>query len=442
MPIPVTEPAPAQTSHGDNRALAVVGLCLLVAIFDGYDIIVYGAAVPGLLAEPDWDLSATTVGLIGGLTAIGMLVGALISGPMADRIGRRRLIITAVAWFSLFTAACALAPTPELLGLLRFLAGLGLGGVLPSAIALTVEFAPAGRRQLFNALASTGFPLGGILAGAMALLLLPHFSWRALFLVGLAPTILVLPIALAWLPESPGHLMAKGRREEAETIARRFGLDTAAIAAHSSARQEVSGLRGVFTARQRGATAVFCIASFCCLMLAYGLNTWLPEMMRRDGYALGTSLQFLLALNLGAAVLGTLAALVADRWGPKIATAASFAAAAMSLLVLGLRPESAFIALAVAVAGLGGTGTLVLINGYVAAHYHVSTRASALGVVLAAGRLGAIGGPLLGGFLNDSRLAVGWNFVIFAIPAVLGVAVICLGPRREKPTCVDLDAFG
>jgi AAHS family benzoate transporter-like MFS transporter len=410
-----------------RRAYGVVAICFLTAIFDGYDIIVYGSVLPHLLTEPGWHLSKAEAGAIGSYTLVGMLVGALMSGPLADRIGRRHLILAAITWFTVFTALSAFAPSPEILGILRLLTGFGLGGVLPSAIALTVEFAPPPRRQMFNGLISAGLPLGGILAAVMGLVLLADFGWRAMFVVGFAPAILILPFAIAFLPESPAHLLALGRTEDATRLAKRYDLGGAGLEPDSG--REPKGIRPVVGRRHLWATTLFGLASLCALLLAYGLNTWLPQIMREAGYPLGPSLQFLLALNLGAMVLGTLASIAADRFGPKPVVMASFAAAGASLLFLGLRPGPALLAVAVAVAGLGGTSTQALIHGYVAAYYPPGVRASALGVVLATGRIGAILGPVVGGLILASGAALGWNFVIFAAPALLGALLITFGPR-------------
>ena len=140
-------------------------------MFDGYDLIVYGSVVPSLLAEPGWNLGPAQAGAIGSYALIGMLVGALGAGAVTDVIGRRRIMLIGITWFSLMMILCAFAPTPGVFGLLRFLAGLGLGEVMPSAIALTVEFAPRDRRQLYNALMFVGYSVGGVLAAVLALAL-------------------------------------------------------------------------------------------------------------------------------------------------------------------------------------------------------------------------------------------------------------------------------
>ncbi|HUR73258.1 MAG TPA: MFS transporter, partial [Sporichthya sp.] len=170
-----------------RSALTVVALCFFVVVFDGYDLIVYGASVPDLLHEPDWHLTPSRVGGIASWTLFGMLLGALSAGALTERLGRRQIVLIGITWFSVAMLACSAAPNPGSLTLLRFLAGLGLGGVIPSSIALTMEYAPRERRQLYNALMFAGYPVGGVLAASMARWLLADHGWRPLFALGAAP---------------------------------------------------------------------------------------------------------------------------------------------------------------------------------------------------------------------------------------------------------------
>ncbi|WP_219539965.1 MFS transporter, partial [Nonomuraea guangzhouensis] len=210
--------------------------------------------------------------------------------------------------------------------LFRFVAGLGLGGVVPTAIALTVEYAPAHRRNLYNALMYSGYSVGGILAALLALMLLAEHGWRPMFWIGAAPIVLVLPLALRYLPESAGFLLARGRRAEAEALASRYGLVLDEIAEDEAARapqEQATRTRSIAVLFRRdvlAATLLFGAASFCGLLLVYGLNTWLPQIMRQAGYPLGSSLQFLLVLNLGAIVGTIMVSFLADRFGSKIVT--------------------------------------------------------------------------------------------------------------------------
>ncbi|MFI7129344.1 MFS transporter [Nonomuraea sp. NPDC050153] len=414
-------------------SLPVVAICFASIVFDGYDLIVYGSVVPNLLADKSWHLSPAQVGAIGSYALMGMLIGALVAGVITDIVGRRKIVIASVTWFSLAMILCALAPSPELLGLFRFVAGLGLGGVVPTAIALTVEYAPKERRNLYNALMYSGYSVGGILAAVLALTLLAEHGWRLMFWIGAAPLVLVLPLAIRYLPESANFLLARGRRAEAEALAARYGLVLDEIAAGEAGAEQEPATRTrsiavLFRRENLAATALFGAASFCGLLLVYGLNTWLPQIMRAAGYPLGSSLQFLLALNLGAIVGTIMVSFLADRVGSKIVTVGAFLAATLCLYLLSLRLGTGVLMACVAVAGLGSVGTQILVNGYVATHFPASVRATALGWSLGVGRLGAILGPLLGGWILGSGLGVEWNFYAFVLPALLGAVFIAAVP--------------
>lgn len=421
------------TGSRRRSGLVVVVLCFLTIVFDGYDLIVYGSAVPSLLAEPGWGLGPAQVGAIGSYALVGMLIGALGAGVLTDRIGRRRIMLLGITWFSVMMLVCAVAPNPAVFGIVRFLAGLGLGGVIPSAIALTVEYAPRARRQLFNALMFVGYSVGGVLAAVVALGLAAEHGWRPLMAIGAAPLVLVLPLAWRFLPESVGYLQARGRTAEAAALADRYGVDLAALRAEQ--RVARPGPSALFRPGLLSATILFGAASFCGLLLVYGLNTWLPQIMRQAGYPLGSALSFLLVLNLGAIVGGVLASLLADRFGPKLVTVAAFGAALLCLLVLSVEVGTGLLYAAVAVAGLGSVGTQILVNGYVAVHYPAAIRATALGWALGVGRAGAIVGPLFGGWVLASGIGFEWNFYGFAVPALAGALLIALVPRsRPAPS--------
>jgi AAHS family benzoate transporter-like MFS transporter len=406
-----------------RSGLAVVAICFLTIVCDGYDLIVYGSVLPSLLAEPGWGIGPAEAGAIGSYALAGMLIGALVAGAITDAVGRRKIVLVGIVWFSVAMGLCALAPSAGVLGLFRFLAGLGLGGVLPSAIALTVEYAPRGRRQLYNALMFAGYSVGGVLAAVLALALVADQGWRVMFWIGVAPLVLVLPLAVKYLPESAGYLLTKGRRAEAEALAARYGV------ALDEPPAERSGPRVLFTPSARTATLLFGAASFCGLLLVYGLNTWLPQIMRQAGYPLGSALQFLLVLNLGAIAGAIGASALADRFGPKPVTAGAFLAATGCLLLLSFRLDTAVLLLAVAIAGLGSVGTQILVNGYVAVHYPAAVRATALGWALGVGRAGAIVGPLFGGWVLAAGLGFEWNFYGFAVPALAGALLVALVPR-------------
>ena len=419
--------SPTATIARSHAGLWVVAICFVTIVFDGYDLIVYGAVVPSLLKNPDWHLTAGQAGAIGSYALTGMVIGTLCVGALTDIVGRRRIMFASIIWFSLAMGATAMAPSAEAFGVLRFVTGLGLGGVVPTAIALTVEYAPPHRRNFNNALMFSGFSLGGVLAAVLAINLVPTHGFRIMFWIGMAPLVLVLPLAWRFLPESVSFLQARGRDDEAAALASKYGVQPEPVTTEASSRW--SALAVLFGRKHLAATILFGLASFFGLLLVYGLNTWLPQIMRQAGYPLGSSLRFLLVMNLGAIAGALVASTLADRLGSKVVTTVAFALAAFSIYALSVNPVAFALYLLIAIAGLGTVGTQILVNGYVATHYPAGSRATALGWSLGVGRLGAIVGPLFGGWVLDSGLSLDWNFYGFAVPAVLGAVVIAAVPR-------------
>ena len=180
--------------------------CAFTIIFDGYDLVIYGSVLPSLMEE--WSLTPNQAGTLGSVALIGMMLGALIFGPLADKIGRKNVILFCIALFSLFTGLIGISSGSLEFGIYRFIAGLGLGGVMPNAIALMTEYSPKSLKSTLVSIMFSGYSVGGMLAAGLAILLLGQFGWRSLFFVGALP-LLFLPLMYKTLPESPRFLLMK-----------------------------------------------------------------------------------------------------------------------------------------------------------------------------------------------------------------------------------------
>lgn len=430
--------------HVRRTPRAVLALSFAALTLEGYDLIMYGTVVPSLLSYRAWDLTPEQAGFLGSLAVFGMLLGALGSGALTDRIGRRWTMVLSVTVFSVAMGLCAVATSPGQFGFFRFVVGLGAGGLMPTVVALIVEYSPMHRRSLNTAIAFAGVGIGGAVAGLLAIAIVPAYGFRAMFAVGLAPLIIVLPLLLRFLPESVEYLRARGREEEIREVIERHGLEIDHESVHGPLDSDVAEvpiargtqLRTIFGRDLLVTTLLFWVGTFLCLLVLFGANAWLPALMVKAGYGLGSALSFLLVLNLGA-VLGTLAASpLADRLGSKPIVAAAFLAAAVSLSLLALRPPTAVVYLLVAIAGVGTTGTQILINTYVGTSYPTASRATALGLSLGAGRLGGVLGPSYGGYLLATGLPVSGQFYAYAIPALFGCLVVLAipGAKRNQST--------
>lgn len=422
----------AMTRRRRRTVSWVVALSTIALVFDGYDLVVYGTMLPTLLADPAQlgSISPGQAGALGSYALVGVLVGALAAGGLGDWIGRRRIMLVNLAWFSLGMGATALTRDVAAFGVGRFLTGIGVGALVATVGALVAEFAPPGRRNRLNAIVYSGVPAGGVLAALLAIFLTDTIGWRGLFWIGALPIVLVLPLAVVKLPESPKWLASRGRIEQATVLAERTGIALPSAPEEQAVAGRV-GFPALATRPLAGPTMLLGLMSFAGLLLTYGLNTWLPQIMAGNGYGKSYSLTFLLVLNLGAIVGGIFASLWADRAGAKRVVATTFTLAACTLALLPLSLPLGALLLAVAVAGVGTIGTQVLIYGLVSNYY--PTRARAAGVAWCAGfgRLGGIVGPLAGGLLVGAGLGGTTAFYLFAVIAAVAAMVTVLVPRSR-----------
>ncbi|MFB7781823.1 MFS transporter [Streptomyces vinaceus] len=412
----------------------IIAITTLTLVFDGYDLVVYGTVVPDFLRDPSQigHLSVTQAGALGSYALMGVMVGALTAGAVGDHVGRRRIMIAGIVWFSVAMGLSAFATSITVFGVLRFFTGIGVGALVATAAAMVAEFAPPHRRNVYNAIVYSGVPVGGVLAAVMALLVSGGDSWRTLFLFGAAPLVVLLPVTLLRLPESPKWLLARGHTERAHLVSERTGVPLGEST--RAAEGKKVGFAALASRRYALPTLLLGLMSCSGLLLTYALNTWLPEIMGQSGFGKSYSLVFLLALNGGAIAGGVLASRAADRRGPQRVITSTFVLAAVSLVLLTLGlPLGALLAL-VAVAGIGTIGTQVLVYGFVANYYDTQARAAGVAWCAGFGRLGGIGGPLVGGALVSAGVSPHHAFYAFAGVALLGALVTLFVPRRSTGT--------
>ena len=396
------------TSARTGTALAV-GMAVMT--LEGFDLVAFGATTPLLLHYHPWHLTVALVGLLGSLTPVGMLVGSLLVGQFTDRLGRRRTTLASIAVVSAGMFACAMAPLPSLFGAGRFVVGLGVGAIYPAMAPLIFELAPDRRKNLYSGIVQCGTAIGGSFAALAANTLLSGHGFQLEYVVGGVAGLLLLPAAYAWLPESTEYHQA---------------MKTSAPAPGSG------GVRLVLKPPYLRTTLLFCAMAALSFLLIFAMNTWLPQLMQAADHPLRSSQTFLMLLNLGATVGGLAMALLADRAGSKGPVTVSFVLGAVAIVAMSAKLPSAVLYAVVIIGGCGAVGVQGLINVYISRSYPVTARAGAVGVALGVGRIGAIAGPTLGGWILAAGLAPRWNFVLFAVPAVLG-ALLALAVGGRTP---------
>lgn len=336
------------------------------------------------------------------------------------------MIITCTAVFSLASVLCAVAPTPGVFGLGRFIAGLGLGGLLPATITMVAEYAPRGRGALIVGTLMTAHQGGGIMAGFLGLWTSGPDGWRVAYWICVIPLLVGVPLVARFLPESMRFLIAKGRTEEARALADRYDVELPDVATERPATGDRwSAVAALFSGNLWRTTVLFWLASFCGLLLVYGVSNWLPTMMRGAGYELGSSLSFLIVINLGGIVGILVAGRCADRYGSARIATIWFAGTAVGVYLLGVHMALPLTYTVVFLTGMFLFSAQAMIYATVAGRSTDANRATAVGWVSGIGRFGAVFGPWLGGQLVASR-AEGWGFTAFAVAAVLATVFVAL----------------
>ena len=406
--------------------------CTLIIIFDGYDLVIYGVVLPILMQK--WQLDPVTAGALGSTALFGMMIGAMLLGTLSDRFGRKKMIVLCIVLFSGFTALNGFAQTPLQFGVMRFIAGLGIGGVMPNVVALMSEYSPRRIRSTLVAVMFSGYAIGGMLSAVLGIWIVPQFGWQVMFYLAVIP-LLLLPLIWTQLPDSVAFLVREGKIAEArKVLAALTGKplpDDAELAVHQPQKTEQS-LAALFSNNRALSTLMFFQAFFMCLLMVYGLGSWLPKLMTMAGYGFGSSLMFLLFLNIGGIIGAIGGGWLSDRFHPRPVLMLFFTLAAVSLALLGFKSHVAVLYFLVTVAGATTIGSQILLYAYVAQFYPTAIRSTALGWSSGVGRIGAILGPVLGGALLAMQLSHQMNFLAFVVPGALAVIAIMLTAGRKE----------
>lgn len=411
----------------------LIAWCFFIILFDGYDLVVYGTVVSELMDE--WGIDSVKAGLISSYGLFGMMFGAILLGILADRLGRKNVIAIAVILFSLFTFLCGFAKDTTTFSIFRFIAGVGLGGIMPNVIALLTDYSPKKIRSMVVSIVLCGYSVGGMMAPIFGIIVMPSFGWEFIFYFAGIP-LLLLPIIYKQLPESAVYLAKKNRKDQLFKILKKVDPtfiynENDEILQVSSGESKVPVI-DLFKEKRGMSTIMFWIAFFSCLLMVYGLNTWLPKLMIEAGYGLNSSLGFLVTLQ-GGAIIGTiLIARLCDKYGSKKMLVPMYASGAIALTLLGLGGNTIYIYFLVAVAGAATIGAQNIVQAYVSQYYPPFIRSTALGMSSGIGRLGGMMGPVLGGFLLSVALPIELNFLAFAIPGLIATIALSLIPEKRS----------
>jgi MFS transporter, putative metabolite:H+ symporter len=406
-----------------RKAVAITGIAWT---FVAMELLLIGFTLP--LFGSIWDLSATWLGWIGASALAGSLVGSLLLGRVADQLGRKRVFQTSILWYSIFTALTALAWGPASLFALRFLAGIGLGGMLVVDPSLLAEYLPPQRRGRFLVLLDFFWPVGLLIAIGLSWVFLDQLdgAWRWLFVAAALPAFLAAVVRRA-LPESPYWLARRGRLAEAAGVLGAITGHPVGSDALALSKEPGSSPRELFGPWLRATSVVIVLVWIALNVSYYGLFIWLPGVLGAQG-TVALNVYVLLALVALAQFPGYAASLwLVEAWGRKPTLVTFLALGGMSALTFALAQSTAVYVAALFFVGFFNLGAWGAVYPYTSELFPTRLRSTAFGMVEGVGKAAAIAGPYLFGYLLDTTGATVWSLTFVAVVMAAGALVTLLG---------------
>lgn len=415
--------------------IRLIVLCFIVVALDGMDIAIMGFIAPSLKAS--WNVTNHQLGVVISAALIGLALGAMIAGPLADRFGRRLMIIFSVLFFGLWTLVTAFSHSIEQMILFRFLTGLGLGAAMPNVSTLVAEYAPERRRSFIITVVFCGFTFGAASGGFAASWLLPRYEWHSVLLLGGILPLLVLPVLIRQLPESVRFLISRGApSERIRTILERMipGSTNPHSQFQSSeadaTQPDKNAIATVISPRYRTGSLMLWGGYFMGLFLVYLIGSWLPSLVSKQGMTV-TQAAIITAMYQAGGTLGSLfAGWLMDRFNANLALAVIYFCGGIAIVALGFSPAQVTVMSSIAFcSGFCFNGANTGMNALSASYYPTHARATGSSWMHGVGRIGAI----LSAFVGAEMLSLGWSFnlifLLLAIPAVLTTAMLVIKNR-------------
>lgn len=400
--------------------ILILILCAIAITTDGYGLVVFGTVVPVMMKE--WNLTPVQAGSLSSYALIGMMLGALFFGSLADKIGRKKVVIICVAIFGVFNGLCSFANGPGVFGIYRFIAGLGLGGVMPIVTTMVTEFSPKKVRSIFVTIMFSGMQLGPMIAAGLGIIVIPSVGWRAMFWLSAVP-LLAIPFFIAYLPESMNVYLARNDDEKIRKTLMKLNKEYKPEEEEKymlgAPKLKGNAVASLFENKRSLSTIMFWSVFFMSLLTTYALQTWLPKLMQTGGYSMGSSLWFMLILNFGAIAGAIFGGILLDRINGRKVIIAYYLVAVLCFFLLSFKANMVILSLLILIVGGTTMGTQIICNAYVSQYYPITMRASAMGWALGIGRIGGILGPLIMGSLLGMGFSLQQNFMVIAIPSLI-----------------------
>jgi AAHS family 4-hydroxybenzoate transporter-like MFS transporter len=421
--------------------IRIIVLCGIIAVLDGFDTQAIAFVAP-VIANL-WGMDVSAFGSVFGAGLLGLTIGALCFGPIADRFGRKNVILISMLIFGIFSILTVNATTVGGLFLYRFLTGIGLGGAMPNIIAMTAEYSPGRIRNTMITVMFCGFPLGAVLGGLVSAKMIPALGWESVFYLGGILPLVLIPILLKALPESIRFLVSQGKKLESisgilnqiDPSEKRTNQDS-----YYLPEEKLTGfsVKHLFTNGQAKATLLLWVVFFMNLLILYFLINWLPSLLQSVGFPIEKAIISIVLLNLGGIIGGILISRRIDKKDPHRILAVTFALAALFVGIIGLVGKSILlIMILVFFSGFFVVGSQFCINALAASVYPTAVRSTGVGWALGIGRIGSIIGPVIGGIILSLKWSMMSIFLASAIPALIAAgAIYLLSVLKRNPPLI------
>jgi MFS transporter, AAHS family, vanillate permease len=419
--------------------LQILAVAITVGLnsLDGFDVESISFAAPGIASE--WHLNNTALGAVLSMELIGMAIGSIFIGNVADRIGRRSTMLGCLVVMAVGMLMVTTVSTVETLAVWRVLTGLGIGGMLAAVNAVTAEFSSAKRRNFNVAIMSIGYPLGAILGGMIVAHLLIAHSWKSIFYLGAAYTAIYIPLVLAYVPESVHWLARKQPSGALERINRALErMGHAAVKALPVLVEDVRKRRvtELFTPGLLSVTILVTIAYFFHIMTFYFILKWVPKLVVNMGFTPSSASTVLVWTNVGGATGGLVLGLLCLRWSLKPITIVTMVLSTVMVAAFGRSPHHlGSLSLICAGAGFCTNAAICGMYAIFAQAFPTHARAGGTGFAIGVGRGGAVLAPIVAGFLFDQGISVATVAVYMGLGSLIAAAVLTMlkiGPETQE----------
>ncbi|VVE08903.1 MFS transporter [Pandoraea anhela] len=436
-PRTVDVPAYINAQRFSGYQWLVLILCFFIVAIDGFDTAAIGYIAPSLVQQ--WHIDKGSLGPVLSAALFGLAGGAIFAGPLADKVGRKTVLVSSVVFFGVASLATAFAQDLQTLTILRFLTGLGLGAAMPNAVTLISEYAPEARRAVIVNTMFCGFPLGASVGGFVASWLIPHFGWHSVLVLGGVLPLALSVLLIACLPESVKFLVVKQKpvarvRRILSRISGESFDDVATFTVNEAAPKRSGSAIGVVLSKQYGFGSVMLwVTYFMGLVIFYLLTSWMPILFKDAGFTVERAALITALFPLGGGIGTILSGWLMDKFNAQKVVAFGYALTAVLVYAVGQAIGNiGMLVTLIFLAGTAMNGAQSSMPSLAAMFYPTNGRATGVAWMLGIGRFGGIAGALLGAELVRRHLGFSATFSLLAIPAVLATVALLAKNAWER----------